>query len=76
MAFTYGKGELIEDLQEVFAKHNVQSIQVKEPGTLFFIEEDGSLTIGTKASIYSFERHPDEKGGVKFKVINGGSTKK
>ncbi|WP_226577256.1 hypothetical protein [Halobacillus litoralis] len=71
MAFTYGKDELIGDLQEVFARHNVQSIKVKEPGTLFRVEADGSLTIGIGATITSFERHPEEKQGVKFKLIDG-----
>lgn len=71
MGFTYGKEELIGDLQEVFARHNVQSIRVNEPGTLFRVEMDGSLTIGMGATITSFERHPDEKRGPKFKLING-----
>ncbi|SEH98522.1 hypothetical protein SAMN05192559_106276 [Halobacillus karajensis] len=71
MGFTYGKDELIGDLQQVFARHNVQSIRVKEPGTLFRVESDGSLTIGIGATITSFEYHPDEEQGPVFKVIDG-----
>ena len=71
MGFTYGKDELIGDLQEVFARHNVQSIRVKEPGTLFRVETDGSLTIGIRATITSFEKHPDDYQSPKFKVIDG-----
>ncbi|ARI77941.1 hypothetical protein [Halobacillus mangrovi] len=75
MAFTYGKRELIEDLQEVFAKHNVQSIKVNKAGTLFLVEADGSLTIGTGATIVAFDRHPDEKKAAKFKLLHGGNNK-
>ncbi|GEN52800.1 MULTISPECIES: hypothetical protein [Halobacillus] len=71
MGFTYGKDELIGDLQQVFARHNVQSVRVKEPGTLFRVESDGSLTIGIGATITSFERQPDEKQAPTLKVING-----
>ncbi|MGI8314355.1 hypothetical protein [Halobacillus mangrovi] len=75
MAFTYGKRELIVDLQEVFAKHNVQSIKVDHPGTLFFVEADGSLTVGTGATIVAFDQHPDDKKAAKFKLINGGNNR-
>ncbi|WP_082235281.1 hypothetical protein [Halobacillus massiliensis] len=70
MAFTYSKIELIQDLQKVFVKHNVQSIQVKEPGALFIIEADGSLKIGAGATIRAFDSAPGDKP-AKFKVIKG-----
>ncbi|KHE71792.1 hypothetical protein [Halobacillus sp. BBL2006] len=76
MAFTYGKRELIEDLQEVFSKHNVQSIRVEKPGTLFIVEADGSLSIGTGATIVAFDQHPTDKKGARFKLIDGGTPKK
>ncbi|GGF26767.1 hypothetical protein GCM10010954_27280 [Halobacillus andaensis] len=75
MGFTYGKMELFHDLQKVFAKHNVQSITVYEPGTLFFVEADGSLTIRAKATIAAFDTKPGDKPSSKFKLINGGNQK-
>ncbi|MCP3028445.1 hypothetical protein [Halobacillus sp. A5] len=74
MGFTYGKIELIQDLQKVFAKHNVQSIEVKEAGTLFLVEEDGSLKVGAGATIAAFDTKPENKPAAKLKVIQGGST--
>ncbi|MBN8233839.1 hypothetical protein JF544_01210 [Halobacillus kuroshimensis] len=70
MGFTYGKTELIQELQELFARHNVRSVEVKEPGTLFLVEADGSLSIGVRAAITSFEEKPGAKGS-RFKVIQG-----
>ncbi|ELK45642.1 hypothetical protein QRD89_06465 [Halobacillus sp. ACCC02827] len=73
MGFTYGKDELIGDIQELFAKHNVQAIHVKEEGTLFSIDPDGSFRIGVGATIVAFDRHPDDK--TTFQVIDGGRKK-
>ncbi|WP_173917506.1 hypothetical protein [Halobacillus sp. Marseille-Q1614] len=74
MAFTYSKIELIQDLQKVFVKHNVQSVKVQEPGTLFLVGADGSLKIGTGATILAFETPPGDKLS-KFKLIRGGNKK-
>ncbi|MCP3029892.1 hypothetical protein LF817_00915 [Halobacillus sp. A1] len=75
MAFTFGKMELIHDLQQVFAKHNVQAIKVNQLGTLFLVEPDGSLKIGAGATITSFEFQPNERKASRFKLIDGGSNK-
>ncbi|MFQ3543134.1 hypothetical protein Q7A53_03540 [Halobacillus rhizosphaerae] len=75
MGLTYGKLELMEDLQKVFAKHNVQAIKVNEPGTLFLVQADGSLTVGTSAVISAFEFLPGEKPSSRFTLINGGNKK-
>ncbi|WP_101845695.1 hypothetical protein [Halobacillus sp. Marseille-P3879] len=74
MTFTHGKMELIQDLQKVFAKHNVKSVTVKEAGTLFLVEADGSLTIGAGATIAAFETAAEDKPSSKLKVIQGGSN--
>ncbi|MBH0229114.1 hypothetical protein [Halobacillus yeomjeoni] len=72
MAFTYSKTELIQDLQAVLAKHNVQSIEVKESGILFQVEADGSLKVGARATIKAFPTEPGKKAGQRFKVLKGG----
>ncbi|ASF39020.1 MULTISPECIES: hypothetical protein [Halobacillus] len=76
MGFTYGKRELMQDLQRVFAKHNVQSIKVNKPGTLFKIESDGSMKVEVGATITAFDCKPGEKPVNKFRVVNGGNQKK
>ncbi|MGP4075829.1 hypothetical protein [Halobacillus sp. K22] len=76
MGFTYGKRELMQDLQRVFAKHNVQSIKVNKPGTLFKIEDDGSMKVEVGATITAFDYKPGEKPVSKFRVVNGGNRKK
>jgi|GEM_PF-4878203 len=78
MGFTYGKRELMQDLQRVFAKHNVQSIKVNKPGTLFKIEEDGSMKVEVGATITAFDYKPGEKQKPvnRFRVVHGGNNKK
>ncbi|UOQ44720.1 hypothetical protein MUN89_01790 [Halobacillus salinarum] len=75
MGLTYGKVELMQDLQKVFAKHNVQAIKVDEPGVLFQVEADGSLKIGVKMIVKPFEQQPDSKKPFKFQLLNGGNQK-
>lgn len=71
MGFTYGQEELVQDIQALFAKHNVKSVIVRETGTLFEVQQDGSLRVGTGARIEAFEQQPDSKSPP-LRTIQGG----
>ena len=68
MGLSWNKSELIRDIQEVLTIHNVSAIHVDKAGTLFQMNKDGSLSIGTEARIEPV----NENQISRLQVLRGG----